>query len=92
MKSGVNAKASHILIDMKVHKFQIKKKKERKKKAKAESILAQVNANPDSFMMLAFTNSDDSSAQGGDLGYFGPNQMVKPLMILYLVMVLVKLV
>jgi peptidyl-prolyl cis-trans isomerase D len=31
--------------------------------------LAQVNANPDSFMMLAFTNSDDSSAQqGGDLG------------------------
>jgi peptidyl-prolyl cis-trans isomerase D len=29
--------------------------------------------------MLALTNSDDSSAQqGGDLGYFGPNQMVKP--------------
>jgi peptidyl-prolyl cis-trans isomerase D len=28
--------------------------------------------------MLAFSNSDDSSAQqGGDLGYFGPNQMVK---------------
>jgi peptidyl-prolyl cis-trans isomerase D len=27
-------------------------------------------------MMLAFSNSDDSSAQqGGDLGYFGPNQM-----------------
>jgi peptidyl-prolyl cis-trans isomerase D len=41
--------------------------------------LAQVNANPESFLMLAFTNSDDSSAQqGGDLGYFGPNQMVKP--------------
>jgi hypothetical protein len=41
-------------------------------------------------MMLAFTNSDDSSAQqGGDLGNFGPNQMVKPLMISYLVMVLV---
>jgi peptidyl-prolyl cis-trans isomerase D len=33
---------------------------------------------PDSFMMLAFSNSDDSSAQqGGDLGYF-KNQMVKP--------------
>jgi peptidyl-prolyl cis-trans isomerase D len=41
--------------------------------------LAQINANPDSFLMLAFTNSDDSSAQqGGDLGFFGPNQMVKP--------------
>jgi peptidyl-prolyl cis-trans isomerase D len=49
---------------MKVHKFQIKKKKnERGRKAKAESILAQVNANPDSFMMLAFTNSDDSSTK-----------------------------
>jgi peptidyl-prolyl cis-trans isomerase D len=32
----------------------------------------------DSFMMLAFSNSDDSSAQqGGDLGYC-QNQMVKP--------------
>jgi peptidyl-prolyl cis-trans isomerase D len=45
---------------------------------KAEALLAQVQANPDSFMMLAFSNSDDSSAQqGGDLGYFGP-KMVKP--------------
>jgi peptidyl-prolyl cis-trans isomerase D len=52
--------------------------------------LAQVNANPDSFMMLA-TNSDDSSAQqGGDLGSFGPNQMVKPFN--DFLMVLVKLV
>jgi hypothetical protein len=40
MKSGVNAKASHILIDMKVHKFQIKRKKKEEAKAKAESILA----------------------------------------------------
>lgn len=81
MKSGVNAKASHILISYEGTQVPNKKEKRTKEeaKAKAESILAQVNANPDSFLMLAFSNSDDSSAQqGGDLGYFGPNQMVKP--------------
>ncbi|MFV8360533.1 peptidylprolyl isomerase [Flavobacterium sp. LS1P3] len=81
MKSGVNAKASHILISYEGTQTPNQKEKRTKEqaKAKAESILAQVNANPDSFMMLAFTNSDDSSAQqGGDLGYFGQNQMVKP--------------
>nr|WP_314897372.1 peptidylprolyl isomerase [uncultured Flavobacterium sp.] len=81
MKSGVNAKASHILISY--EGTQVPNQKERRTKeeakAKAEVVLAQVNANPDSFLMLAFTSSDDSSAQqGGDLGYFGPNQMVKP--------------
>ncbi|RDI52327.1 peptidylprolyl isomerase [Flavobacterium glaciei] len=81
MKSGVNVKASHILIGYEGTQTPNQKEKRTKEqaKAKAESILAQVNANPESFMMLAFTNSDDSSAQqGGDLGYFGPNQMVKP--------------
>jgi peptidyl-prolyl cis-trans isomerase D len=80
-KVGVNAKASHILIGYEGSKTPNTKEKRTKEeaKAKAEAILAQVNANPDSFMMLAFSNSDDSSAQqGGDLGYFGPNQMVKP--------------
>jgi peptidyl-prolyl cis-trans isomerase D len=58
---------------------QKEKRNKEQAKAKAEEVLAQVNANPDSFMMLAFTASDDSSAQqGGDLGFFGPNQMVKP--------------
>jgi peptidyl-prolyl cis-trans isomerase D len=80
-KAGVNAKASHILISY--EGAQVPNQKERRTKeeakAKAEAILAQVQANPESFMMLAFSNSDDSSAQqGGDLGYFGPNQMVKP--------------
>jgi peptidyl-prolyl cis-trans isomerase D len=80
-KSGVNAKASHILISYEgtqvPNKREVRTKEEAK--AKAESILAQVTANPDSFLMLAFTASDDSSAQqGGDLGYFGPNTMVKP--------------
>lgn len=80
-KSGVNAKASHILIGYEGSQTPNTKEKRTKEqaKAKAESILAQVTANPDSFLMLAFTASDDGSAQqGGDLGYFGPNQMVKP--------------
>ena len=81
MKSGVNAKASHILISYEGTQVPNKKEKRTKEeaKAKAESILAQVTANPDNFLMLAFTASDDSSSQqGGDLGYFGQNQMVKP--------------
>ncbi|WP_413999490.1 peptidylprolyl isomerase [Flavobacterium sp. W1B] len=80
-KAGVSAKASHILISYEGTQVPNKKENRTKEeaKAKAEAILAQVNANPDSFLMLAFTNSDDSSAQqGGDLGYFEQNQMVKP--------------
>ncbi|RAR74102.1 peptidylprolyl isomerase [Flavobacterium aciduliphilum] len=80
-KAGAKAKASHILISWEGTKVPNKKEKRTKEqaKAKAESLLAQVQANPSSFMMLALTNSDDSSAQqGGDLGYFQPGQMVKP--------------
>jgi peptidyl-prolyl cis-trans isomerase D len=80
-KTGVSAKASHILISYEGTQVPNQKEKRTKEeaKAKAESILAQVTANPNSFLMLAFTASDDSSAQrGGDLGDFGPNQMVKP--------------
>ena len=80
-KAGVNAKASHILIGYEGSQTPNTKEKRTKEeaKAKAEAILAQVTASPDSFMMLAFTASDDSSAQqGGDLGYFGQGQMVKP--------------
>jgi peptidyl-prolyl cis-trans isomerase D len=80
-KAGVNAKASHILISYEGTKVPNKKEKRTKEqaKAKAEALLAQVQANPSSFMMLALTNSDDSSSQqGGDLGYFSKGQMVKP--------------
>ena len=80
-KAGSSAKASHILISYEGTQVPNKKEKRTKEqaKAKAEMLLAQVQANPNSFLMLAFSNSDDSSAQqGGDLGYFGPNQMVKP--------------
>jgi peptidyl-prolyl cis-trans isomerase D len=79
-KAGVNAKASHILISYEGTQVPNKKEKRTKEeaKAKADEILAQVIANPDSFMMLAFTASDDSSAQqGGDLGYFSQNQLPK---------------
>ncbi len=79
-KAGANAKASHILISWEGTQVPNKREKRTKEeaKAKAESLLAQAKANPGSFMMLALTNSDDSSAQqGGDLGYFQPGQMVK---------------
>jgi peptidyl-prolyl cis-trans isomerase D len=80
-KLGVNAKASHILISYEGTNVPNKKEQRTKEEAKlkAEALLAQIKTNPDSFMMLAFSNSDDSSAQqGGDLGYFSQNQMVKP--------------
>ncbi len=80
-KAGVNARASHILIGFEGSQAPNQKEKRTKAeaKAKAEAILAQVNANPNSFLMLAYQNSDDSSAQqGGDLGYFSQNAMVKP--------------
>ena len=80
-KVGAKVKASHILISWEGTKVPNKKEKRTKEQAKikAESLLAQANANPGMFQMLAMTNSDDSSAQqGGDLGFFGPGQMVKP--------------
>ncbi|MSP85612.1 MAG: peptidylprolyl isomerase [Flavobacteriaceae bacterium] len=80
-KAGANAKASHVLISYEGTQVPNKKEKRTKieAKAKAETLLAQAQANPSSFMMLALMNSDDSSSQqGGDLGYFSQGQMVKP--------------
>jgi peptidyl-prolyl cis-trans isomerase C len=55
-------KASHILVDSLV---------------KAESILSHINT--DNFGQLAMMNSScPSGRNGGDLGEFGPGQMVKP--------------
>jgi peptidyl-prolyl cis-trans isomerase D len=47
---------------------------------KAEDVLAQVRANPKDFERLAREHSKDpgSAANGGDLGQFGRNMMVKP--------------
>jgi peptidyl-prolyl cis-trans isomerase D len=80
-KAGAKVKASHILISWEGTQVPNKKEKRTKEQAKvkADGLLAQAQANPGMFMMLAMSNSDDSSAQqGGDLGFFGPNQMVKP--------------
>ena len=80
-KAGAKVKASHILISWEGTRVPNKKEKRTKEqaKAKADGLLAQALANPGMFMMLAMSNSDDSSAQqGGDLGFFGPGQMVKP--------------
>ena len=80
-KAGAKVKASHILISWEGTRVPNKKEKRTKEqaKAKAEGLLAQAQANPGMFMILAMSNSDDSSAQqGGDLGFFGPGQMVKP--------------
>lgn len=77
-QAGINAKASHILLAykgaMRANPSVTRTKEEAQ--AKANELLAQVQANPSSFMMLAMTNSDDSSKQqGGDLGYFSKGQM-----------------
>ena len=80
-KAGAKSKASHILISWEGTQVPNKKEKRNKEeaKAKAEGLLAQALANPSMFMVLAMSNSDDSSAQqGGDLGYFAPGAMVKP--------------
>ncbi len=77
-KAAANAKASHILISYKGAERSQSTRTKEEAQAKANEILAQATANPSSFPMLAFTNSDDSSKQqGGDLGYFSKGQMTK---------------
>jgi peptidyl-prolyl cis-trans isomerase D len=49
-------------------------------KAKAEALVARLKADPSQFAAVAKAESQDpgSAAQGGDLGFFGRESMVKP--------------
>lgn len=68
-------RASHILIMVDQKAAEADKQKAR---AKADELLKQVKAGAD-FAQLAKDNSGcPSSKQGGDLGFFGKGQMVKP--------------
>ena len=70
-------RASHILLTAGDNGSAKDKDGARKK---ADELLAQVRANPGAFEKLAREQSKDpgSAAQGGDLGWFGRNMMVKP--------------
>lgn len=77
-QSGINAKASHILLSYKgaMRAAPTVTRTKEEAQAKANELLAQAIANPGSFPMLASMNSDDSSSQqGGDLGFFTKGQM-----------------
>ncbi|WP_319523407.1 peptidylprolyl isomerase [uncultured Desulfosarcina sp.] len=68
-------RASHILI-------QVPENADQEKKAKALAAIQALKArigNGEDFAVLAMENSDcPSKAKGGDLGFFGREQMVKP--------------
>ena len=83
-KAGAKTKLSQVVIGWSGSQMQNQKEKRTKEQAfaKAQQVLAQAQANPTSFMMLAFSNSDDqqSGQQGGDLGYFEKGQIsIKPI-------------
>ncbi len=70
-------RASHILINATKDAKDADKQAARKQ---AEEILAQVKADPAAFARIAKEKSQDkgSGQQGGDLGFFGKDAMVKP--------------
>ena len=75
-------RASHILLSFeKDDKGQPKPASKETAKTEADAIMKQVTgATPEKFAELAKQKSKDpgSAAQGGDLGFFGRGQMVKP--------------
>lgn len=74
-------KASHILISVNVKKDateEEKEKAEKEAKEKAEKIIKKLEKG-EKFADLAKKNSEDkgTASNGGDLGYFSPDEMVK---------------
>ena len=77
-KIGAKTKLSQIVIGWEGSQTPNQKEKRTKEQAmaKAQEVLTQAQANPTSFMMLAFSSSDDASAQrGGDIGFFEKGQI-----------------
>ena len=70
-------RASHILLTVPAGASESDKAAVREK---AQKLLEEVRKNPESFADVAKANSQDpgSAAQGGDLGFFQRNAMVKP--------------
>ena len=70
-------RAAHILIPV---SDKATEAQQQAAKAKAEEVLAQVRKHPERFAALAKKYSGDpgSAAHGGDLGFFGKSEMVKP--------------
>lgn len=68
-------RASHILITVDAKATEADKKKA---KERVEALLKQVKAGVDFAKLAQEQSGCPSSKQGGDLGYFGKGQMVKP--------------
>jgi peptidyl-prolyl cis-trans isomerase D len=80
-KAGAKVRASHILISWDGAGPQTKEKRTKEEaKIKADELFAQIQADANQFLMLAFQNSEDqgSAQRGGDLDFFEQGAMVKP--------------